>query len=445
MYALTHASKVVTRLQFPCYEAEVIQLKRRSYTISQSCNTQLQNRIMALASNTSSRKIPVLLLKTRSLPVDTYEELFNAAPSTPTDIASFTYKPEFIPVLEHTQDGASLSQLSELLRTGQLKRKHGGMIFTSQRAVEAWIDIVHKVEAEAAPQISRRHEDDAFSDLDSLTPFPLYVVGPATERALQTIITESESQSRSHSQPPSLFTRLNPSIHGAHTGNGASLASFMLTHYNALHEEHYFTYYEAPRLPFIPLLGMSSQNYGRKRLERDDPRLVKRPLLFLVGEVRRDIIPRTLMGETDPNRRIAVEEMEVYSTQVMGGFKGEFLRFCEGLDREDGGSHRIGCRVVVVFSPQGSDVMLRGIGYLDENGQVTERARRRWWEGGDRGGGSTEDEQPRWIITTIGPTTRDYLRDTFGVEPDVCAAKPSPQGLKDGIEEFLRRIDVRLR
>lgn len=96
-------------------------------------------------------------------------------------------------------------------------------------------------------------------------------------------------------------------------------------------------------------------------------------------------------------------------------------------------------RAVVVFSPQGSDVMLRGIGYLDGNGRATEKARRRWWQ--DEGGANV-NAQVRWIVVTIGPTTRDHLRDTFGVEPDVCAEKPSPEGLRRGVEAFLREKNV---
>lgn len=384
---------------------------------------------MTSPSNVSKRAIPVLLLKTRSLPIDTYEELFSNEPGAIDNGngSTFNFKPQFIPVLEHKQNETSLSHINELLRTRQLKRKYGGMIFTSQRAVEAWTDVVHRVEVEGPSTVPQRQEGDAFSDLDSLTPFPLYVVGPATERALQILITESHANSRS------VFSQLNPSIHGAHSGNGAALAEFMLSHYNRLHEEHYFTYYEAPRLPFIPLLGMSSQNYGRKRLEKDDPRLVKRPLLFLVGEVRRDIIPKTLMGHKEPERRIEVEELEVYSTQVMTGFEDEFKRSCEALDQESEG----GLRVVVVFSPQGSDVMLKRIGYLDEEGKATQRAQKRWWEQE-----SSEDQHSKWVVATIGPTTRDYLKDKLGIEPDVCAAKPSPEGLKKAIEDFLRERNI---
>jgi uroporphyrinogen-III synthase len=89
--------------------------------------------------------------------------------------------------------------------------------------------------------------------------------------------------------------------------------------------------------------------------------------------------------------------------------------------------------VVVVFSPQGCESMLRGVGFLDGEGRVSETARRRWEDGAS----VREGDGLRFVIATIGPTTRDHLRDKFGFEPDVCAKKPSPEGLGKGVREFL--------
>ena len=74
-----------------------------------------------------------------------------------------------------------------------------------------------------------------------------------------------------------------------HTGNGEGLAHFILEHYNALPG-------------------------------------VKKPLLFLVGEQRRDIIPKTLM-EPHPwpdELRVEVKELVVYETGVMSSFATDF-------------------------------------------------------------------------------------------------------------------------
>jgi uroporphyrinogen-III synthase len=239
------------------------------------------------------------------------------------------------------------------------------------------------------------------------TPFPLYVVGPATSHTLSTLLSHSP-----------LLTSLPCQIHGASTGNGESLARFILKHYNHLHYHAYFSLYEAPRLPFVPLIGNRSEQYPR--LESGDQRLRKKGLLFLVGETRRDVIPRVLgedgLGESE---RVGVEEVEVYRTGVMGGFEGVFR---EEVDRLVGEGHeRI---VVVVFSPSGCEAMLRVIG----------------WRGGGGGEDSatTERNRGRFVVATIGPTTRDYLRENFGFEADVTARTPSPEGIWEAVLNFLK-------
>lgn len=88
----------------------------------------------------SSPKIPILLLKTKSLPNDSYKEYFSSATSP--------FAPVFVPVLEHRPNVHNLQQVKNLLKEGGLKRKYGGMIFTSQRAVEGFAQVVHELEAE---------------------------------------------------------------------------------------------------------------------------------------------------------------------------------------------------------------------------------------------------------------------------------------------------------
>jgi uroporphyrinogen-III synthase len=143
------------------------------------------------------------------------------------------------------------------------------------------------------------------------------------------------------------------------------------------------------------------------------------PVLFCVGETRRDIIPTTLMADALPeDERIAVTEVEVYGTGVMGSFERDFAQRL----RETGDE---GARWVVVFSPTGCEAALRALGVLDlETGRARAGAR----EG--RGKVGT-------YVATIGPTTRDYLRETFGFEPDVCAECPSPEGVGEAIGRFM--------
>lgn len=139
----------------------------------------------------------------------------------------------------------------------------------------------------------------------------------------------------------------------------------------------------------------------------------KPALLFLVGEQRRDIIPKTLM---DPSRaeseRIGVDEIVVYETGEMDSFESDF----EGAVR---GYAAAPCVWVVVFSPSGCEGMLRVLGL-----------------GSFAGGGEGVGEKRRVFIATIGPTTRDHLRK-LGVEADVCAEKPSPEGVGEGIRRFM--------
>jgi len=144
----------------------------------------------------------------------------------------------------------------------------------------------------------------------------------------------------------------------------------------------------------------------------------KPPLLFLVGEQRRDIIPKTLM---DPalrdDQRIQVDELVVYGTGVVESFEQDFAR----LIRDTEERHQ---RWVVVFSPTGCEAMLRALDILDSaTGKVK---------------ATDQLKRDHTHIMTIGPTTRDFLKNTFGFDPDVCAEKPSPEGVEQAIRKFLR-------
>ena len=95
-----------------------------------------------------SPSIPILLLKTRSSPHDGYDDFFKEH-----------HDPSFIPVLEHRFNAESLNQVRNLFanhafdleKTNEESngndtipntRKYGGMIFTSQRAVEGFADMI---------------------------------------------------------------------------------------------------------------------------------------------------------------------------------------------------------------------------------------------------------------------------------------------------------------
>ncbi|KAL2203635.1 tetrapyrrole biosynthesis, uroporphyrinogen III synthase [Sarocladium strictum] len=214
------------------------------------------------------------------------------------------------------------------------------------------------------------HTDSIGIDQDPQWPHlqevPFYSVGPATTRALTNVASD----------PPL-------SVHGSHTGVGDVLAPFILDHYGQIY---------------------SNRN-------------PKPPLLFLVGETRRDIIPKTLMNpELSSDKRIEVVEEVVYGTGVMESFSGDF-------DSKLTKTEEDACERwwVVVFSPTGCDGMLRGLGMLDDvPGSKVDLSKR----------------DGKTLIVTIGPTTQRHLRDNFGFEADASAKQPSPEGVLEAILEY---------
>ncbi|CAO2654408.1 Nn.00g111410.m01.CDS01 [Neocucurbitaria sp. VM-36] len=302
----------------------------------------------------SRGKIPVLLLKTKSVPKDTYEELF----LTSDDHA---YAPVFVPVLEHQFKRDVLKEVQHnIISRGFVPKSqnglagYGALIFTSQRAVEAFTEIVEKIRREG------KH------DIDDLLPesLPLYVVGPATARGLRAL-------------------NLRCPILGEETGNGETLAAYILEHYNSIYS------------------GAANP-----------------PILFLVGDKRRDIIPKTLQDEKLGSRVSKVDEVVIYETGEMQSFKAEFSTIWQNNANQGSKS-----QWVVVFSPTGCRAMLESLRLLDaKTGKAEPGAR-----------------QGDIFVATIGPTTRDYLLHEFGFTPDVCAEKPSPEGIAEGIKAFLER------
>ncbi|KAG9501412.1 hypothetical protein J7337_007100 [Fusarium musae] len=306
-------------------------------------------------------KIPVLLLKTRSSPGDSYEDLFSES-----NINGSGFAPQFVPVLLHQFHSDGMNEVAALLRDrrigNQEHHEYGGLIFTSQRAVEAFVKLVKDRKSDDTPN----PEDE--TSWPHLQNIPVYSVGPATTRALAAVPQEPPLQ-----------------VFGSHTGNGAALAPFILAHY-----------------------------YG---WYRDQKRATLPPILFLVGETRRDIIPKTLQdGALPDEERIRVTETVVYGTGVMESFPVDLRRIL-GETRNDP------MRWIVVFSPTGCDSMLRVMGILDPETNKVHKACER---------------DGKTFIATIGPTTRDHLL-SFGFEPDVCAESPTPEGVLEGIQAFMAK------
>lgn len=89
--------------------------------------------------------VPVLLLKTKSTPSDSYEETLSAH-SLSNGCANGRLVPRFIPIFQHRFDEQGLCKIQTLLLNRRISHcadaEYGGIIFTSQRAVEAFSHVV---------------------------------------------------------------------------------------------------------------------------------------------------------------------------------------------------------------------------------------------------------------------------------------------------------------
>lgn len=324
--------------------------------------------VTASLKNLKIDQTPVYLLKTKSSPSDSYEEYF-------TSLQNGKYKPIFVPVLEHMLRDDTLRKLrlsaerfafaggseatARQKATHNPAKRYGGIIFTSQRAVDAFATMIAKLDPEKLEMLFDRE-------------MPMYVVGPATAKGVQAL-------------------GLPCPVVGEETGNGEALAKFIQQWHATLSRD-------------VTCLN------GRKL-----------PLLFLVGEQRRDVIPKTLQSEDlSEAERVAVQEVVVYETGEMATFEEDFT----GLLKEARAA-KVKEQWAVVFSPQGCEAMLSALGWLDEKTGKYSAGKREIVSG-----------PMATRIATIGPTTKDFLTTQFGFEPDVCAERPSPEGVGEGIEGF---------
>jgi uroporphyrinogen-III synthase len=310
------------------------------------------------------------------LSLDTVPVLLLKTKSSPSDgyeaffnaASECQYRPLFVPVLEHKFRQDALAEIRNLIDGGfaGLEKKYGGIIFTSLRAVEAF-----SIAVEELRRSGRRVENLLSSEV------PFYVVGPATARTLRAL-------------------DLPAAIVGEESGNGAVLAQFILKDYSH-------------RINRSGATGRS-----------------KPPLLFLVGEKRRDIIPNTLQSPTlNQDIRIRVDELVVYESSEMASFRSDFQSALATNQR-----HHVKAQWVVVFSPTGCKAALDTLGLIDPRSGKA--------KSGDEFAGRFS-EGTRTFIATIGPTTRDYLRQEFNFDPDVCSPKPSTEGLGDAIKEYMSK------
>ncbi|KAI4139052.1 MAG: hypothetical protein LQ340_008028, partial [Diploschistes diacapsis] len=235
-----------------------------------------------------STSIPVFLLKSPSQPQDSYHDVLSSH-------ADPIFRPHFLPVLTHVFSATALSSLSSLFSSPEsFFARYDGLILTSQRAVQALGEALQTKREGAAEKEQgagsgrgkgqRRAVPHTGTDATGPRNPIVYVVGPATAAAARALLS-----------PP--FPELT--ILGSETGSGAALASYIL----------------------------AARRSSPDNNEAPPPPAKKKPLLFLVGEQRRDVIPKTLQSASlSAEERIPVEERVVYESSTRTQFEGDFAR-----------------------------------------------------------------------------------------------------------------------
>ena len=140
-----------------------------------------------------------------------------------------------------------------------------------------------------------------------------------------------------------------------------------------------------------------------------------RSVLWVAGETRRDGVAQGLRAAG-----VALEVCVAYGTAVDERFGS---RFADALRETESAA---AARWVVLFSGQGAAEVFVALGWLDERSGKVRR----------------ENVGSRTYVACIGPTTREYLETEFGFRVDVCAERPSAEGVREGIEQFIKERGI---
>ncbi|KAL9038570.1 MAG: hypothetical protein Q9214_005226 [Letrouitia sp. 1 TL-2023] len=334
----------------------------------------------------SANHIPIFLLKTTS---EESTDSYTTHLLSRLTVNEYNFQPHFIPVLEHKFNHDPILSVLESLgqspdHPDQLDPTlfpYGGLIFTSQRAVDAFKSALFSLSPYSNQAGVNEVPITVLRRLQSLK-IPLYAVGPATARALREV--------------QGLLLPFCTIEGGELAGSGNLLAPLILKHYNTIH---------------------SSTDFGTRSWTVNN-KGNKKPLLFLAGEKHRDTIPITL-NSASAEQRIVVEEAVVYSTTTSPNFSSLLLSKLHATS-----SALI--RWLVIFSPTAGGQLLSALGWLNEATNRIHGSQHDCWK--DR----------TTFVASIGPTLEEYMRKEFGYEVDVCAAKPSPQEVSKGIEQFMQ-------
>jgi uroporphyrinogen-III synthase len=281
----------------------------------------------------------VLVLKERSIAAadgnqqDNYESaLLNAG-----------YTPVFLPVLSHNL--VNINKITNTLAgdTADEDQSYSGVVFTSQRAAEAWSQ-AGKDALEANRQPSQ-----------SWQKIPFYAVGPATAASL----TRLHPSIRPH---PSLILGADES------GSAERLAGFIRT------------------------------SHKKTQQQQQQPTKSTFPLLYLVGDKRKDSLP-SLLSE----QGIEMHEIQAYETYQSPTFEADYSAL---LDDNSQNSFEW----IIFFSPSGAKLLFPLLSKKHDNKE-------------------SERTNVKVKYAAIGPTTRDYLLSKNEVKVHAMANSPTPEAL----------------
>ena len=273
--------------------------------------------------------------------------------------ASGRFTVDFLAALSHRF--THLDDLAGIIRSGI---PYSGVVFTSQRAVQAY-GRAWKLANESSQRSARS---------STLMRIPFYTVGPATAASLKRELPPSAIP------PPELI------LGAADSGNAEKLAHFILAHRNSLTAEE---------------------------------QLTCAPLLYLVGDKRKDTLSKLLSAADVP-----VCELQVYETFPSPTFARDWDELTSrhlstpSLAQRSSSPSTLPFDWIVIFSPSGAGLLL----------PLLPRDAWTW---------------PR--IAAIGPTTRDYLASSFmpsassdgaegtSIAVAAMAESPKPEALLDAL------------
>lgn len=423
---------------------------------------------------------PILLLKTPS-PSASTDAYTRALIDTP-----YNFEPHYVPILSHTLLPDPLIQLlvthlspsspstdpttSDSARDSPTKKQfpYGALILTSQRAVAALRTAL------LAPPVQKNSA--LLQNLRSLK-LRIYTVGPATARAVEDEVVK----------------RWMPRCRvfgGAKAGSGEMLGRLMTGGGGGGGEEAYTDDSAEDEDEeeedddavngSNSSIGSDDDGHDHKNIddqEKNPPEIIseqttrinpiaiaiakekqgskgrkkRRPILFLTGQTRNDLLPKLLQ-----DHGIQVDEMIVYASAELDEFShtlAQTLTKTEAppstITEEEfitttttkSNSNSKSIRILTFFSPLATRTTLQTLNWLDNSNNNDKIKPELNLSPPSKHNHPTKSNPQRnrsVYIAAIGPTTQSHLRSEFGFEADIVALRPSPEGLRDGIVEFMR-------